>query len=445
MEQIKVLLLNLPSFSERKYSREIMGGFGLEVGGSLMYPPLPLAYTAAIMERESIPVDLLDAEALDLSEEKILAHVKEGGFNLVGVISSLITLRIDLAFIDRMKALCKGVKAFLTGPIIYLYRDFILENSSCDFTINSLNDDKPVELVRALQQGDVASLKGISYRENGSVRHNLDEDRMIEMASLPLPARRFLPNEKYFIAGMKGPMTTVQTARGCPYRCTICTYKFSQGHIYRTRDLDHVMEEIEDIVHNLGVKNIVFRDITFTVNRKRIMELCDRLIDAKFGLTWWAETTLNLVDRELITKMAQAGMDALSLGVESGGEEQQKEHWAQKTFSLEKTREIFDCCHGLGVKTRGYFMMGFPGETEQSYKETIRWARALRPTTLQFLPYRELPCEIDEYTVVDPAVLRRIKKAYLAYYLTPSNLARQFLQPKLFLNRIKRFFSLREK
>lgn len=442
---MKVLLLNLPSFSERKYCREIMGGFGLEVGGSLRYPPLPLAYTAAIMEREGIPVDILDAEALELSGEKILQRIEEGGFDLVGVLSSLITLKFDLAFIDRLKAKSEMVTTFLCGPVIHLYKHYVLKNSRCDFTINTLNDDKPVELVRALEAGTVRELKGISFRENDTVHHNPDEDRMIEMDSLPKPARHLLPNDRYHIAGMRGPITTVQTARGCPYRCEICAYKFSQGHIYRTRGLDGVMEEIEEVVRVHGIRNIVFRDITFTVNRKRIMELCQRLIEARLGLTWWAETTLNLVDDELLVKMKEAGMDALSLGVESGGEAQQKEHWGQKILSLKETKAIFDTCRRLGVKTRGYFMLGFPGETEESYRETIRWARALRPTTLQFLPFRELPGGIDTYTVVDPEVLKRIKRAYLAYYLTPANLFRQFMQPRLFMNRIKRFFSLRER
>lgn len=454
MTRIKTLLLNLPSFSPRKYCREIMGGFGLEVGDSLRYPPLPLAYTAAIMERESMPVDLLDAEALEMSESRIMTHIREQGYDLVGVISSLVTLKSDLGFIDRMKAAtsegktktegeAKELKAFLTGPIIHLYKDYVLTNSKCDFTINTLNDDKPVDLVRAMENDTLAELKGISMRTETGVVHNPDDDRMIPMEDLPLPARHLLPNDCYFIAGMNGPVTTVQTARGCPYRCEICAYKHSQGHVYRMRPLDAVMAEIREIVQRYHVKNIVFRDITFTVSRKRIMELCDRLIDANLDLTWWAETTLNLVDDELLARMKQAGMDALSLGVESGGEEQQKEHWEQKTFNLEKTKAIFDTCHRLGIKTRAYFVMGFPGETMASYRETIRWARALRPTTLQFLPYRVLPADIDAYTVVDPALLKRIKRAYLAYYLTPSNLARQFLQPRLFLNRIKRFFSLR--
>jgi anaerobic magnesium-protoporphyrin IX monomethyl ester cyclase len=443
MAPMKVLLLNLPSFSDRKFCREIMGGFGLEVGDSLRYPPLPLAYTAAIMERESIPVDLLDAEALELGEAEILERITAGEFQLVGVISSLVTLKSDLAFIDRIKTRIEGLQAFLTGPVIHLYKEFILENSTCDFTINTQNDDTPVDLVRAIESGTLRELAGISFRDGDEVVHNPASERMISMDDLPLPARHLLPNEKYFIAGMDGPMTTVQTGRGCPYHCDVCAYQFSQGYIYRVRPIDHVMAELEEIVRRYGVRNVVFRDITFTVNRKRILEFCRRLVEADLGITWWAETTLNLVDDELLSAMKEAGMDALSVGVETGGEQQQEDHWGEKTLQFEETRKVFDSCRRLGIKTRGYFVIGMPGETEEDRRKTIQWARALRPTTLQFLPYRELPAKLDEYTVIDEAVLRRIKKAYLSYYLTPSNLLRQFLQPKLFLNRIKRFLSLR--
>jgi radical SAM superfamily enzyme YgiQ (UPF0313 family) len=188
---------------------------------------------------------------------------------------------------------------------------------------------------------------------------------------------------------------------------------------------------------------VVFRDITFTVNKKRVLALCRRMIDRKLNLTWWAETTLNLIDEELLEGMRAAGMDALSLGVESGGEWAQNQYWKQKTFGLKETKAIFDACRRLGIKTRGYFVMGFPGESKESYRSTIRWARAIRPTTLQFLPYRELPGKMDEYTLVDPEVLRRIKRAYLAYYLTPRNLLGQLAAPGPFLNRIRRFLSLK--
>jgi len=422
-----------------------MGGFGLEVGDSLLYPPLPLAYTAALMENKSIPVDILDSEALDNGNDEILRYIEDGGFTLIGIISSLITLKSDLGFVDLLKKKQPSLKVFLTGPIIHLYKEFILKNSDADFTINTQNDDKPVELALAIESGAIRDLKGISWKDNGVVIDNPDEDRMIKMDDLPLPARHLLPNRKYHISGMKGPITTLQTARGCPYRCDICAYKFSQGYIYRTRSLDNVMDEIDDIVSNHGIHNIVFRDITFTVNRKRIMELCSRLIKADLDLVWWAETTLNLVDEELLIHMKKAGMDALSLGVEAGGEEAQEEHWKEKTLGLERTKAIFDRCRGLGIKTRGYFVLGFPGETDDCYKKTIKWARVLQPTTLQFLPYRELPADIDTYTVVDEELLKRIKKAYVSYYLTPANLMRQFMSPKLFYNRIKRFFSLRKR
>ena len=439
---ISVLLLNLPSFSKRKYCREIMGGFGLEVGDSLRYPPLPLAYRAAILEREGIPVGLLDAEALELDAEAILDRIREGGYDLVGIISSLVTLTSDMAFTDRLKAALPGTKVFFTGPVIHLYRDRILSSSSCDFTVNAKNDDKPVDLVRALEAGDPAVCMGISWKRDGEVIHNPDEDRVFPMEELPLPARHLMPNERYHIAGMRGPVTTVQTARGCPYRCDICAYRFSQGHVYRTRPLDHVLDELTEIRDRYGIRNVVFRDITFTVNRKRVLELCRRMIDAKLDITWWAETTPNLVDDELLEAMAAAGMDALSLGVEAGGAEALKTHWVQKSPGFDQVRSVFDTCRRLGVKTRGYFVIGFPGETEECYRETLKWARALRPTTLQFLPYRELPADPETYTQVDPDVLKRIKKAYLSYYLTPRNLVRQLFSPGSFLNRIRRFLSL---
>ncbi len=438
----KVLLLNLPSFSDRRLCREIMGGFGLEVGGSLLYPPLPLAFAAAILERESVPVDILDAEALDLDAGAIEGRVREGGFTLVGLISSLITLRSDVAFADRLKAAVPGLRVFLTGPVIHLYKDWILRHSSVDFTVNTLNDDKPLELVRALEGDGPRGLSGISFRSGQEVVHNPDDERSIDLRELPVPARHLLPNERYFIAGMDGPMTTVQTGRGCPFRCEICAYKHSQGHVWRARELDSVMEELEQVVRGLGIRNVVFRDITFTIDRKRILELCRRIVESGLRFTWWAETTPNLVDVELLARMQEAGMDALSLGVETGSERVLDLYWKRKTLGLPETRAVFDACRRLGIHTRGYFVLGHPEETPEDDRETLRWARALRPTTLQFLPYRELPPEIDDYEVVDPALMKRIRRAYLAYYLTPRNLLGQLAQPKLLLNRVKRFASL---
>jgi len=440
---MNVLLCNLPSFSPRKFCREIMGGFGLEVGDSLLYPPLPLAWQAAILEREGVNVTLIDGEAQDLDAIAILSRILRAQPRLVGVISSLVTLDTDLAFAKRIKETCPKALVYFTGPIVHLYAERILAHGACDFTIDSQNDDKPLELVRAIEAGTVPDLAGISWRDGHALHTNPPDPRVIDVATLPLPARHLLPNERYHIAGMRGPITTVQTGRGCPFACDLCAYEFSQGSHYRTRPIADVMAELEDIVHVHGVKNIVFRDITFTVNRKRVIELADAIIDARLGITFWAETTLNLVDNELLTKLACAGLDAMSFGVETGGTEQQAAHWKNKLPSLDRAKEVFDICRKLGIKTRGYFVVGAPGDTPESLHETRAWARILRPTTLQFLPYRELPADPDTYTLVDAATLSAIKKSYLSYYLTPANLVHQLAEPRLFANRIRRFLGLR--
>jgi radical SAM superfamily enzyme YgiQ (UPF0313 family) len=440
---MNVLLLNLPSFGPRKYCREIMGGFGLEVGDSLLYPPLPLAWQAAIFERAGVLVNLVDGEALELDAPALFERVERAAPRLVGVISSVVTLDSDLAFVDQLKDRFPHVLVYLTGPVIHLYAERILTRSTCDFTIDSQNDDKPLELLRAIEAGGVADLTGISWRDGEAFHTNPPDPQVIDVATLPQPARHFLPNSRYHIAGMPGPITTVQTGRGCPFRCDLCAYEFSQGSHYRTRPIADVMAELDEIVNVHGIRHIVFRDITFTVNRARMLELADAIIAARLGITFWAETTLNLVDEELLMRLAWAGLDAMSFGVETGGADQQAAHWQKKLPSFEETKHVFDTCRKLGIKTRAYFVVGAPGDTPESLRKTREWARALRPTTLQFLPYRELPADPATYQVVDPHTLRAIKKSYLSYYLTPANLAHQLVEPRLFANRVRRFLGLR--
>jgi len=298
-------------------------------------------------------------------------------------------------------------------------------------------------LIKAFESNSLSGVDGISYKHNGTIFHNPDSTISYDFDDHPLPARHLLPLDRYFISGMEGPITTVQTARGCPFGCPICPYIYSQGSRYKPRSIENVMSELHQILFEYKICNVVFRDITFTLDRKRILKLCQEMSRLLPGLTWWCETTADLVDEELLLAMKGAGLDAISIGVETGSSIFLDKYWQQKRMNLEKTREVFDLCRKHKINSRAYFVIGYPGETADQVHDTVKLARQLQPTSLQFLPFIELPGAIETYPDIDAPVMKQIRKAYLHYYLKPANILRQFRNPVILTRRVSRFFSLR--
>jgi hopanoid biosynthesis associated radical SAM protein HpnJ len=231
---------------------------------------------------------------------------------------------------------------------------------------------------------DLSAVKGLSYRNReGVIVHNDDRAVLENMDALPFVSevyKRDLDYKKYFIGYLKHPYISFYTGRGCKSRCTFCLWPQTVGgHRYRTRSVEHVIEEVKFILKAFPeMKELFFDDDTFTDNLPRAEEIAKEL--GKLGVTWSCNAKAN-VPRETLKKLKDGGLRLLLVGYESGN--QQILHNIKKGMRVEVARKFTKDCHELGIAIHGTFILGLPGETKETIQETIKFAIETNPHTIQ--------------------------------------------------------------
>lgn len=371
---MKTLFLQAPSYdgfdggagSRYQAKREIK---------SFWYPTW-LAQPAALVENSK----LIDAPPHNTSLADVVAQAKD--FDLVVAHTSVPSFKSDVKVIEAMKAANPNLKAGMIGAKVAVNAegslregaaiDFVARNEF-DFTIKDVADDLPW-----------GEIKGISYRnKHGVITHNDDRPIIENMDSLPFVTpvyKRDLVMENYFIGYLKHPYISIYTGRGCKSRCTFCLWPQTVGgHNYRTRSVGHVVEEIKWAMKAFPqTKEFFFDDDTFTDDLPRAEAIAKEL--GKLGIYWSCNAKAN-VPYESLKKLKEGGLRLLLVGYESGN--QQILHNIKKGLRIEVAEKFTRDCHTLGIKIHGTFILGLPGESLETMRETREFAKRINPHTVQ--------------------------------------------------------------
>ena len=238
------------------------------------------------------------------------------------------------------------------------------------------------------QRGRIASLNRKAAPELDGVVPNLlyrsaTESSFVEWiresAILPLPRYDLIPMHKYRIPhGRRKTFASFLTDFGCPYTCSFC---FNGKWDHKLRDQDNAMQELR-YIRQLGIPELWIKDLTFGVNRRHSFEFLNRLIDEKLNFDWITLSRVDVMDEEMLTLMARAGCHTIQFGVESS--DQQILNSIEKGIAPERVKEVFQLCRKLGIRTLAHFILGLPGETEQTALNTIMFAREIDPDFASF-------------------------------------------------------------
>lgn len=371
----KTLFLNPPSFegfdggagSRYQARREVR---------SFWYPTW-LAQPAACIPGSK----LVDAPPDDVSVDDVAGTARE--YELAVIYTSTPSFENDLAVAETLKrnnpALIIGMvgahTAVLPGKTLQAGQgllDFVARKEF-DFTIRDVAEGMPF-----------AEIAGISYwSEEGKVVHNAERPIIEDMDSLPSVInvyKRDLTVENYAIGYLQHPYLSLYTGRGCPAQCTFCLWPQTiGGHTYRVRSAESVAEEIRQArQHFPQVKEFFFDDDTFTANRPRAEEIA-RLLGRQ-GVTWSCNSRAN-VPYETLKVMKENGLRLLLVGFESGNAQILRN--IKKGVMLERARRFMQDCRKLGILVHGTFILGLPGETAATIRETIEFAKEIDPYSIQ--------------------------------------------------------------
>jgi radical SAM superfamily enzyme YgiQ (UPF0313 family) len=237
----------------------------------------------------------------------------------------------------------------------------------------SVADAFPVAMADADDE-PYASILGLAWRKGDEIIMNPDRPFIPNLDDLPIPRHELLPLDKQRMPMIKGPFTFIVTSRGCPAGCKYCIKHVSYQNSVRVRSAENIVEEIE-YLNRLGIFNIHMYADLFTVNRQHVFDLCNLLIEKGIKIKWTCNSRVDYVDEELLAKMGQAGCWLISWGIESANELILKR--ARKGYKKEQAFKALQWAHDAGIKNWGYFIIGLPGETEESIQETIVYSKQL--------------------------------------------------------------------
>ena len=368
---MKVLLINPP--------------FRQQVQEEVVVPPLGLAYLASVIEPDGHEVRIFDAFAEGLTWNNFTEEIRKAKADLIGI--GGLTPTIDNTL--RAMKICRPYTRHIVmgGPHLSVYRqDFFKDCRDLDFGIVGEGEESFRELVKRLEEGrDPWEVRGIAGPETFNPPGNYIGD----LNRLPFPARRLLPNPRYRYALWPGKkITTMITSRGCPYRCIFCD-KSIFGSKWRARSAKNVLDEMEQIVKDLRIPSIIIYDDLFTLDKQRVQEICQGILERDLRFEWKCEGRVDRVDGEMLRWMKKAGCSLVAYGVESGNEIGLD--YLQKGITLPQIRRAFELTRQAGIRPMAYFILGIPVETFDQGVRTIAFAKELDPDYAQFSilsPYR---------------------------------------------------------
>ncbi|MEM2292083.1 MAG: radical SAM protein [Nitrososphaerota archaeon] len=382
---MKTILIEPPLPPGMWVTRDQAGKFGTLAPPKTLFPPLDFAYAGAVLEKNGLEFEIIDAPALNLDVKGLLQRISNTrGPSFVVVNTSALTLTYDLSVINVIKKKMRDSIIGVTGALPSVLPKVVLDNSSADIAISGEVEFLILELLKALENDCLKSVRGVAYKEDETIIANPIQQLNLNLDCLPFPAYHLLPINRYYYAELpKKPFVTMLSSRGCPYGCMYCPYPILYGNLWRARSVENVIDELCYLVDRFKVKSVLFKDQVFTFDMERTKEICDSIIDHKINIQWACETRVDKLSEKLLLKMKKAGCVRLHLGVESGDPEVLSAI-GKKGLNIDLIKRIFKAARNIGIKTTAFFIIGLPGETRLSIWKSYKLAMELDADRVQF-------------------------------------------------------------
>jgi len=368
-------------------------------------PHLGVAYLAAVSERRGDEVRVFD---MDVETVSLRDFVREYQPDIVGITSNTPQVKQGWYAAREIKSVL-DVVIVQGGPHVSALPEEAASRPEIDVVARGEGEETWLNLCEVVEQAkknnpgfksvdllDPANklldgVLGITYQTtDGKIRHTHERPAIANLDDLPFPAYHYFKMERYtslqpaMDAIEKGKSFSIMTSRGCPYRCTFCSQSV-MAEKWRARSPESVVKEWAHLVHDLGAQEIGILDDSANINRKRLHELSDLLIKEKLNHVPWILINgirANLADEDLLRHMKEAGLKRLAFGVETGDEDILES--IDKRVTHEQIKQAFKNAKKVGLETVGFFIIGLPGDTEETMEKTIRLACELDPLVANF-------------------------------------------------------------
>ncbi len=341
-------------------------------------PPMGVSYLASTLIQSGFSVQILDMKVENMGPKDVALRVKDEAPSIVGLSVLTIDAKLMLDTAHEIKKLSPQVKVMVGGPHATVHYNNLALEPDIDVAVIGEGERTVTELVPALLNGgDLHSIQGIAFKNGDSAAYTGPRAPIEDLDSLPFPALELLKLSEYYKAGSFAPLgprkyLPIFTSRGCPYHCAYCHRIF--GKKFRPRSPENVVSEIKHLKTRFGINEFEILDDIFNLNKERMHNILDQIIEQKLNIKFAFPNGLrgDRLDEESIVKLKKAGAIQLSFAVESASPRIQK--LIKKNNNLEKIAENIEIAYRNKIYTNGFFMMGFPSETEEEVQLTIDFA-----------------------------------------------------------------------
>jgi len=426
------------------------------------YPPLGLLMIGAILKEMKQDVKLIDVDAQNYNNTKLIDSIKDYNPDLVCL--TCVTPTFNAAsHIARITKENSSAKVVLGGVHPTIAAEECFKNPDFDFLVVGEGELTIKELINCLEKGEknFKGIKGLWSRNSQEIIKGELRLLIENLDDLPFPAwdliddlSRYQPPD-----ALHSPVMSIMTTRGCPFGCIFCCSKQIFGRRYRTRSKDSIIAEIRYYIEKFGVKELHIMDDVFTLNKNRTIEICRAIQQANFNLALSFANGIRAdsIDDEVLQVLKDTGFQDLGFGVETGDDDILKS--IKKNTTKDSMRRAFKMAKKFGFNTWGFFMIGLPGETKETIKKTINFAIELDPDFAKFLILKPFPgsevfnilnqqgCikdfNYDNYGVytapvhgfdgLDPRQMLKWQQwAYIRFYFRPKKIVSHLLKIKSF-------------
>jgi len=440
----KILLINPPFEQEEESvgkSRSIKKVLNI-------VPPLGIAYIAAVLEKLGIQVRIIDC-AVGISFKELYKAILEECPDVIGITSTTPAFVKAKTLASFIRENLPATKILIGGAHVSALPKETIETGLFDIGVIGEAELTIEQLFKSYRDNNferLEEIRGIIYKNGTGIRQTEDQAFIEDLDSIPLPARHLSLHLKFYrptpASCRRVPYAVIMTSRGCPSQCTFCDRGIF-GERFRKRSVSSIFQEIESVVSHYGVREIRFFDDTFTLDKKRVHDICDEFEKRRLRLSWTCLTKVACVDGPLLKHMKKAGCWQVLYGFESGDDRMLK--LLKKGNTVEINKKAVRLTKEAGLEVRGDFIVGTPGETWESLERTVRFAIDMKLDYAHFNKFIPFPgTELYEKLTKEGHVFDFSKSTILDHkaicYINPGMDKDEFSR---FLDRANKRFYLR--
>ena len=364
-----IVLVNPPITMEERY-----GAFA-SVGSQV--PPLGLCYLSAMVRKAGYGAAVIDAPAFDMELNAAITEIKKFRTDIIGVTATTASIirASELASAIRQSGIT--ARLIIGGPHVSALPQRTLQEFR-EFDIGVINEGEYtiVEIIECLKNDrPLSGIRGLVYREGDEICVTPPRELIKNLDELPMPAWDMIPDLAVHYkpaphSFYQLPSSSLMTSRGCNGKCTFCARPF-MGEKYRSNSPEYTLDMIDHLVNGYGIRDIMFYDDNFLLDRNRVIKICEEIMRRGYNISWSCLARTDVMPDDFFSLIHKSGCWQIAYGIESG--DQGILNTLKKHARLDRVEEMIRKANEAGINTRGYFMIGCPGETKQTIEKTIHF------------------------------------------------------------------------